>query len=192
MDRPALPLGQAPVYFYEIDKDDRIVAASETWDAFAIENEGEHLVIENVRGDLLWDHITDADTADLYRDIFKSARKGKPVQFFLRCDSPATRRMLSVKVERIDGGTDLRVSTMLFRADEREPISVRSDEGPDIRACSWCEKVSLPDGGWAEVESAVRLREQEHLSVQCRLTYTVCPDCRHQIERQLELAQNQV
>ena len=56
MDRSAFPLGQAPVYFYEIDVEDRIVAASDSWDEFALENEGAHLVFANVKGDLIWDH----------------------------------------------------------------------------------------------------------------------------------------
>jgi hypothetical protein len=188
MDRSALPLGQAPVYFYEIDENDRIIAASDTWDAFALENEGEHLVIDKVRGDLIWDHIKDEETVDLYRRIFGAARRGRPVQFFLRCDSPEVRRMLSVNVARSDSGKDLRISTMLFRADKRQRLTLRGQEGSSVPVCSWCEKVLLPEHGWQELEEAVGPLEQENSADTCQLSYTVCPDCRRQIERQLEFA----
>ena len=70
MDRSAIPTGLTPVYFYELDADDLIVAASDSWDTFAHENEGEHLVFEKIRGTAIWDHITDPETSDLYRRIF--------------------------------------------------------------------------------------------------------------------------
>lgn len=191
MDRSAFPLGQAPVYFYEIDVEDRIVAASDSWDEFALENEGAHLVFANVKGDLIWDHISDAETADLYRRIFSAARRGKPVRFFLRCDSPSVRRMLSVNVAQNEVG-DLRISTMQFRADKREPYGLRSSasdsEGIDLPVCSWCEKVKVSENDWQEVEGAAEILQRDGTPVECRVSYTVCPACRQQIERQIVLA----
>lgn len=192
MDRSAIPSGQIPVYFYELDAKDRIVAASDSWDIFALENEGEHLVLAKIQGDLIWDHITDKDTQDLYRRIFASARAGRPVQFFLRCDSPTVRRMLSVHAAMSDVPPNLRVSTMLFRADQREFHDLRgsleTEQLLSLPACSWCEKVLIADHDWQEVEAAADWLGKGMRSGKCRLSYTICPSCREQIERQLVLA----
>lgn len=192
MDRSAIPTGQIPVYYYEIDSEDRIVGASDSWDTFARENDGGHLVFEKVRGQLIWDHISDAETADLYRRIFASARSGRPVQFFLRCDSPTVRRMLSVHVAMPEGTSDLRISTLLFRADQREFLDLRGKQDTetllDLPACSWCEKVLVPEHSWQEVESAAVWLTKGMQTGRCRLSYTICPGCRGQIERQLTLA----
>ena len=191
MDLSAIPCGQTPICYYDIDAEDRIVAASESWDAFALDNEGAHLVFAKVKGDLIWDHITDVDTADLYRRIFETARRGRQVQFFLRCDSPSVRRMLSVNVAPNEGG-DLRISTLQFRADKREPQDLSSSaaeaKGIDLPVCSWCEKVSIEDNDWRELEGAAEILAEKGVHGECRLSYSVCPACRQQIERQISLA----
>jgi hypothetical protein len=192
MDRSAIPAGQIPVYFYEIDREDRIVAASDSWDTFARENDGEHLVFDNVHGDLIWEHIDDDETKGLYHRIFAAARKGKPVQFFLRCDSPTVRRMLSVLVAPSEIEGNLRVTTLLFRSDVRQAQDLRATRSEEARlkvpACSWCEKVLLPEQDWQEVEHAAAWLEGSGLPGRCSLSYTVCPECRKQIELQLRMA----
>lgn len=192
MDRSAIPTGLTPVYFYELDADDLIVAASDSWDTFAHENEGEHLVFEKIRGTVIWDHITDPETSELYRRIFASARAGRPVQFFLRCDSPTVRRMLSVHAAMSGDESKLRVSTMLFRADQREFHDIRgkldTEKLISLPACSWCEKVMVAEQDWQEIEAAAAWLGKGMRSGKCRLSYTVCPSCRVQIERQLTLA----
>lgn len=192
MDRSAIPTDLTPVYFYELDLEDRIVAASESWDTFALENDGEHLVFENIRGTLIWDHIADPETSELYRRIFATARAGRPVQFFLRCDSPTVRRMLSVKASMSDGKTNLKISTMLFRADQREFHDIRGSLDTEklisLPACSWCEKILVAEHDWQEIEAAAAWLSKGMASGKCRLSYTICPSCREQIERQLSLA----
>lgn len=192
MDLSAVPAGHIPAYFYEIDSEDRIIAASSSWDEFARNNQGEHLILANVRGTKIWDHIADAQTADLYRKIFSRARSGKPVSFFLRCDSPTVRRLLSVTVERNDRGDRLAISTLLFRADIREEFDLRA--GLDdvlslqVPACSWCEKVKMPEVEWQEVEGAAAWLNEHQLPRKCQMSYTICPNCRQLIERQIALA----
>jgi hypothetical protein len=192
MDRSAIPTSQTPVYYYELDSEDRIVSASDSWDTFALDNDGEHLVFEKIKGDSIWNYITDTDTQDLYRRIFAAARKGRPVQYFLRCDSPTVRRLLSVHVAPMD--EHLRISTALFRADQREFQELRgsgvNDAPMNIPACSWCEKVLIREGEWQEVEAASAWLDKQKTPAKCRLSYTVCPSCREQMERQLVLAGN--
>lgn len=192
MHPSANALSAAPVYFYELDRDDRIVECSDTWDSFALENDGEHLVFEKIRSTSIWDHITDAETQDIYRSIFSAARKGKVIQFFLRCDSPTIRRMLSAIVEKAEGDR-IRISNLLFREDKRAPLTLRADEQDSPRlkipACSWCEKVRLPEIEWQEVEAAAAWLNKHDLPPRCRMTYTICPNCKRQIQRQLDIAQ---
>lgn len=191
MDRSAIPTAQTPAYYYEVDGEDRIVATSDTWDSFALENEGEHLTFDRIEGSKIWDHVTDRETADIYRRIFDAARKGRRVQFFLRCDSPTVRRMLSVNVESADSSHGLRISTLLFRADQRDFIDLRNtSEGGSLfalPACSWCEKVLVPEHDWQEIESAAPWLARGVNSQKCRFSYTVCPQCKEQVERQLRL-----
>ena len=192
MDRSAISAGQTPAYFYELDAEDRIVSASESWDEFARENGGEHLVFARVSNTKIWDHIADPKTAALYRRIYASARRGRSVRFFLRCDSPTVRRMLSVTVEKNSDNDRLRVSTLLFRADLRDQVSLRADNDADadmsVPVCSWCEKVRLPGGDWQEVEGAAAFLDRQEPRANCQISYAICPGCLARIEDQLDRA----
>lgn len=192
MDRSDTPASHASNYFYELDGDDRIIAASENWDDFALANAGGKVVFAKVRDTKIWDHIADSGTADMYAKVFAQARKGKPVKFFLRCDSPAVKRMLAVTVENIGEDGRLRISTLVFRADIREEIELRADDDDrpalKIPACSWCEKVRLPEIDWQEVEHATAWLDDHDLSTKCQMSYTICPNCRSSIDQQLQLA----
>lgn len=178
-------------YSYELDSSDRIVNCSDSWDDFATENGGHHLTFEKIKGQSVWDHITDDRTIELYRRIFASARSGIPVQFFLRCDSPSVRRLLNVSVSpTIDG--NVRTTTMLFRADPRPPVETLScrdldpDHGGCYSLCTWCNK--LEDGGWVEVEEVVKRRQVEGLFPSPPVREGICEPCYDRIDLQIREA----
>lgn len=192
MDIAGSPSGSGPIYYYEIDSEDKIVAANDNWDSFAIENDGQDFLFEKIKGSSVWDHISDPATTELYRRIFGAAREGHPVQFFLRCDSPAVRRMLHVSVSPTGEGR-VRVSTLLFRADEREPLDLRAapDEDADaLKVCTWCSKFELGENEWREIEAAAAAFEEGDVPVKHKMTHAICPPCLEQIERQLTFSKN--
>ncbi len=176
-------------YSYELDRSDRIVQCSDSWDNFALDNDGHHLTFDRIKGQSIWDHITDDRTVELYRRIFASARSGTPVQFFLRCDSPAIRRLLHVSVSpTIDG--NVRTTTMVFRADARTPVetlSCRDDdthEGGCYDLCTWCNK--LEDEGWVEVEEVVSRRKDKGLASSPAVRGSICDSCYDRIDLQIK------
>ena len=182
---------EANVYSYEIDADDRIVFCSGNWDDFASQNDGAHLAFESIKGQSVWDHISCDRTVGLYQRIFASARAGKPVQFFLRCDSPTVRRMLHVSVSpTIDGR--VRTSIMLFRADERDPVHTvlcehAGDAGDDCYTlCTWCNKVC--SDGWHEIEDIVADRNSRGSQNPPAIRHGICDPCHDRIDRQLGTA----
>lgn len=186
MDRSSSDSGTT--YSYELDSSDRIVNCSETWDQFARDNDGAHLAFERIKGQSIWDHISDDRTIVLYRRIFASARFGKPVQFFLRCDSPTIRRLLHVSISPTIQG-NVRTTAMVFRADPRPPIetsacpNVESDDGGCYTLCTWCNK--LNDDGWVEVEDVVKRRSAAGVTSDPPIRRGICDACYGRIDQQL-------
>lgn len=188
-DLPGMEIANTPdqgdkTYSYELDPEDRIVFCSDSWDSFAAENDGSHLVFDRIRGQSIWNHIACGRTAELYKRIFASARAGKPVQFFLRCDSSNVRRLLHVSVSpTIDG--HVRTTTLLFRADERDPLpTVVREDGPVeedcYTLCTWCNK--LDADGWRELEDVAGLRDADGNAVPLPVRCGVCPTCYERID----------
>lgn len=191
MDNGRTPPVENNLYSYEIDSEDNIVFCSDTWDNFAIENDGEHLAFEQIKGQSIWNHISCDKTVGLYQRIFASARAGKPVQFFLRCDSPTVRRLLHVSVSPTIEGR-VRTTTLLFRTDEREPVhTVNCAHGHDpaddcYTLCTWCNK--LDAGSWLELEDLMHLRRSEGREAPPPVRHGICDPCHARIDQQLGAA----
>lgn len=171
----------APDCVYDLDADHRIVAVSGSWSAFALENGAPELVAPAPLGRSVFTYVADATTTHLYRAVFEAvARSGLPVVLPIRCDAPALRRFLELRVERPPGRTGVRVRSALVRTEARDPVPLldrtRSRSDQLLRMCSWCKVVEV-DGRWCSVEEAVaalRLFERAHLPA---ITHTMCPAC---------------
>ena len=187
MEHASKPATNDRMYSYELDSEDRIVFCSDTWDNFAAENDGSHLAFDKISGQSIWSHISCERTVGLYQRIFASARAGKPVQFFLRCDSPSIRRLLHVSVSpTIDGR--VRTTTLLFRSDEREPLpTVMCEEKPDgeecYTLCTWCNKLDVD--GWRELEAVTGDRDSEGKASPPAVRHGICDPCYDRIDQQL-------
>ncbi len=164
---------------YRVDPQDWIVFVSPEWDRFAEANAGERARSANVLHRRLWDFILDPTTRELYRQALQRARKGHPLRFPFRCDSPTRRRLLEMDIRPTAGGAvDFRTRTLA--EEHRPPLALlspdaaRSDEL--LRVCGWCKKVFV-GAAWAEVEEAVarlRLFEQALLP---QMTHGICEPC---------------
>lgn len=167
---------------YTIDAEDNICFVDQGWCQFAEENDGAELVGSMILGQSLWDHITDATTANLYRQIVSRVRKGKLARFSLRCDSPACRRLLEMTISaRPDGLVEF--ETKVMHEEEREPVALLSRKitrsNDVLRLCAWCNRMDVGHGAnnWMEVEDATKhLRLFEQGSVP-QLTHGMCEEC---------------
>lgn len=172
-------MSQAGEICYRLNDEDQIVFVNDAWDRFATANEGGHLAGGQVLRRYLWDFITDSTTQQLYRDVLKRVRSGRPVQFHFRCDSPAYRRLMAMKILP---GRDRAVEfqTRTLSESDRPPqplLDVHQNCGDRLlKMCSWCKKVDIGDS-WTEVEDAVsRLRLFEHASLP-NLPHGICDAC---------------
>lgn len=170
---------------YEIDADDRITQVSDTWLAFARENDAPGLTREAVVGRPIWDFIAGAETRELYRAILRRVRD-EDVQVILpfRCDSPAFRRDMRLVITPGVGG-DVRFSGLLVRKLERLHLGVLEPRAPrssqELAMCSCCKRVAI-GAEWLEPEDAVarfyELGEEPYPS----LKQVLCDACRDAAE----------
>jgi FixJ family two-component response regulator len=167
-----------PVTF-SIDRQDAIVDVNDSWTTFALANDAPELVRDQVLQQSLWNFIVDATTRQLYDGLLLRVRRGTPVRFPFRCDSPTARRHLemrltpgpddTVQFESVVLASELRVQQPLWD----RYVARREDL---LRACSWCKRVDCA-GEWLEVEEAIdRLGIFERQDMPS-LTHGICADC---------------
>jgi hypothetical protein len=164
---------------YRLNDCDEIGYANDAYDAFAAANEGEHVSSAAVLRHSVWEFISDLSTRQLYRDLIRRVRAGRPVRFQFRCDTPTCRRLMEMTVARGEGGA------VEFRArvvsEEARPYQALLDPrapraGEMLRVCGWCKKVQTGEE-WLELEDAVgRLGLFERPAVP-PITHGVCEPC---------------
>ncbi|HEY8559932.1 MAG TPA: hypothetical protein VIL74_05985 [Pyrinomonadaceae bacterium] len=164
---------------YRINSRDEIVFVNEKWDETVRSQNNLTLLGQNIRGRVIWDFISDYVTRDLYREIIKIVRFGKPVRFNFRCDSPSTRRLMEMNITLHDD--EVQFESKIIRAEKRpfqRLLSIntfRSDEL--LNLCGWCNKVNVENDTWSEVEDAVpvmRIFENDKLP---DISHGICGDC---------------
>lgn len=169
-----------PSLIYRIDAANRITWVNAAWIEFARNNHGESVMPEHVLGQDLFASIADSALKQIYRTIIARVRAGAAVNFSYCCDAPDKRRVFNMEVRLFPGGGEEFISTL--KHEEARPSvailesgGVRSKE--QIRVCSWCQKVAMPDGRWVPVEEAVaELRLMEALQLPA-ISHGICPPC---------------
>jgi len=169
-------------YIYRLDATDRIVWVNDAWLAFARENDAAALAAETVLYRPLWDFITNTEVQHLYGLIFDKVRStGSVVTLPFRCDSPTRRRFMELVVGPEPQQT-LNLASRLLWEEPREPVALLEAARPHserfLTICSWCKRVLLAHGQWAEVEVAMRSLDTFQEPVLPRLTHGICPSCR--------------
>lgn len=165
---------------YRINEQDKIIFVSDAWEAFALANAGVNLERTNVLQHSLFDFIADETTRLLYRNLLQRVRSGHQVQFPLRCDAPAQRRWLEMRITLVELEV-VEFTTRLLRSEARTPltfpINTSSSEPMLVRICSWCQRIEGQEQQWVDLEEAVaclHLFEQVQLS---QLNHGICDDC---------------
>jgi len=173
---------------YRLNDRDEFVFVNEAWNEFASANGGDALVAPLLLGRPLWGFITDATTRQLYHDLLKRVRSGRPVQFQFRCDTPSLRRLLEMDVAVAPGGTTefrTRVISEELREYQAllEPDRLTSDEF--LHMCAWCKQVDI-GAEWVEVEEAVALLRLFEQPLLPQLTHGICQACYAKMMKVLE------
>jgi PAS domain-containing protein len=144
---------------YRIDDQGRISYVNPAWSDFARANQGEAVMPEQVMGSTLMESVEDPTVQQLYSEMIKRARAGKPVRFKYRCDAPDRRRTFEMDIRQLDNGEVEFISAL--RHEEMRPAVAMLQAGAPrdqrlLRVCSWCQRVALPDHTWVPVEVAVQ------------------------------------
>ncbi len=169
------------VISYTLDRHNAIIDVNEGWEAFASQNEGEGLSLEDIRGHLIWEYVASAEVRYIWNEVLERVRRrGRSTTIPFRCDGPATRREIEAYISALPNGC-IQYENYLHREDARTPIpllSMQTAGGTNgcVRMCSWCKNILAP-AGWLELEDAVnelRLLDQQAMP---RISHGVCPDC---------------
>jgi hypothetical protein len=166
---------------YTIDRDDRIHSVSDAWVAFALANNGEHLLPPAILGRELWQMVSDLTTRHVYQVLLRNVRAGTgAVGFQFRCDSPAERRLLSMHMT-LRSDDQVEFETALVRDQPRVPLPMLDPSVPRsgelLRICAWCMRVPVSEGRWAELEDAIREMRLFERPMPPPLTHGMCPRC---------------
>lgn len=175
--------------WYRVDPDDRIVAIGGEWDRFAASNDAGHLREELVLGKTLADFVTEPTTREIYEAVLRRCRAGgEPITFPFRCDAPDCRRYMTMTVSNFEG-SGVKFDSRMDREERREHCAVLDASSPRgdrfVSVCSWCKRFKLPDGRWAEVETAIAELKLFDSDLQPRLTHGICSDCARAMRERL-------
>jgi len=174
---------------YLLDEEFRIAELGDGWSLFARANDAPELASDATIGRSVLACVSDSTSAHLYRRLFEHVlRTGRPVSFPIRCDSPAKRRLLEVRIEKRQP-SGLLIQTRLIRSEARPPVGVldrRAPRNPELlRMCGWCKAVDV-DGRWCEVEEAVVSKRLFARDLPPAVTHGICPTCHRRVSDLLD------
>lgn len=165
-------------FIYRINQADKIYFVNRDWIDFGIEN-GLNKPIAAVVESLLWSHIFDWTTRQLYFDIVGTIRKtNRTVKVPFRCDGPAVRRYMELEMSLLPEA-HIEFKGRLLREEPREPMNVldpslaRTSEL--LLMCVWCKKVKASE--WTEIEHAVKEMNLFDKTALPLISHVTCPDC---------------
>jgi hypothetical protein len=162
-----------------IDEQDRLVKVDEGFYAFAAENGWDG--VGNSLGRLLWDFVAGQELRKLQRMLLRRVRgELRSVDLPFRCDGPAMRREMDIRISSQSSGRFVRFSARLRAEEQREFQPLIAGETPrgeqTLTMCGWCDRF-LADGEWVEVEEAVARLGLFALPKLPAISHGVCPDC---------------
>lgn len=165
---------------YEIDHDNRLVAAGPGWDDFALANDGADVVFDRVVGRDLFTFIVGHEVRYIYEQMLEGARtSGARYQFEFRCDGPSQRRRMSMTIR--DGGQGhVLFETRLLEVRPRPAISLLERDAPRspelVRVCAWCARVRA-GADWLDLDEAIGVHDLFEQPQVPRMSHGICGDC---------------
>jgi hypothetical protein len=158
---------------YTIDRRDRILSVSDSWDAFARENDGAAACAAHVVGAPLFDSI-EGDPVRMFMSaiLMRVRASGAAESVPYRCDSDTIRRLYRMRLEPLADGA-VRITHELEDS-EASPHRVRIRTAARgtraVPRCSICNRVKEA-GLWRDPFHDRRDRD-------FHVIHAVCPDCR--------------
>lgn len=165
---------------YAIDEHDHLIKVDDGYYRFAEENgwrdAGSSL------GRSLWDYVAGRDLVKLQRLLIRRIRdEVGDVELPFRCDGPAVRREMDIRIVARPGGRVVLFSARLRSEKERkipqpllDPEVPRSEE--TVEMCGWCDRFEV-EGEWVEVEEAAKRLQLFNRPELPALSHGICPDC---------------
>ena len=183
-----------PIVEYRIDRDDALVSVGGEWAAFALQNDGGHLV-EPPLGISLWSCIDGHEVRALWQLLVARVRSGVEVRVPFRCDAPTMRRWFEMTITpEADGG--VRFRSTLDHDEPRLHVALAHDllavtdpvhPMPPLEVCSWCERCR-EGNSWSEVEDVVAHLRLLGVQPTPAIAHSVCPACEGLIVAEAERA----
>ena len=170
----------SPTLSYAIDEHDHLIRVDEGYYRFAEENGWQDA--GSSLGRSLWDYVAGRDLVKLQRMLIRRIRdEVGDVELPFRCDGPAVRREMEIRIVARPGGRVVLFSAQLRTEKEREvPQPLLDPEAPRsetlVGMCSWCDRFEV-DGEWVEVEEAARRLQLFDRPELPALSHGICPDC---------------
>jgi hypothetical protein len=171
---------------YRLDADDHIYPQGPGWNWFADSNGAPEIFSEEISGKSLWIYVRDDNVAEVYRIVFSQVRAdGEAVRFPYRCDSPVSKRFMSMTVEAMDDGGLL--ITNALEHEEPLPTTFHFEERQvpgqtALLRCSLCNSVRF-QGQWSDISEAIADGLEAGGDRQVVVAHTVCTACHEQIKR---------
>jgi len=172
---------------YVVASDGVIERVAGPWHDFARANGAPEL--NDPTGNELLGHVAGASTREVIQLLMDRTRMGgNSVEIPFRCDAPALRRFMKLRLEPGDGGR-LEFRSWTEWTEPRAAVRLLDRAAPRsselLRVCSWCKRVDA-GGEWFEVEEAVarlRLFDAEKLP---DITHAMCGACEARVFTALE------
>jgi hypothetical protein len=176
---------EPPPVIYRIDADDIIRYVNAAWGQFALANQADAL--QQAVGTSLWQHISGEEVSQIYRDVFRKVRLAQSeISFPFRCDSPAIRRDMAMRVYPLDSGAiecECRVlgTTPLDSVAAMQSFPVMESTTDFLRVCSWCKRMRVAEQ-WLEIGPAIQTLDLMATPTPPQLTHGICPACVESME----------
>jgi hypothetical protein len=162
-----------------------ITRVNAAWDVAAVAD-GAPALTDGVVGTSLWEHVSGAETRQLYAAVHAAVRRtGRAVVLAVRCDAPEERRWMHLAV-RSAGRGQLEIRSTLVRREDRARVALldaAAARGVEhVLMCSVCNRIRVrADGAWGEADRA----GAAPTAVQPRLDHGVCRDCASEVDAAL-------
>jgi hypothetical protein len=162
-----------------VDEQDRLVRLDPGFHRFAEENfwpgSGASL------GRSLWDFVAGEEMRKLQRMLLRRVRESLGgVELPFRCDGPAVRREMDIRIAPSSGGRLVLFAARLRAEEQREfqpLLDPEAERGEELlEMCGWCDRFAIA-GKWVEVEEAAQRLQLFQRGQPPTISHEICPDC---------------
>jgi hypothetical protein len=162
---------------YRLNAQDEIIWVSQTWDGFAVANDGGGCLGNGIKGSSLWSHITGDATRMWLKSLASVVRNcGKVRDVAYRCDSPRERRFMRMRIIPETGGNLLVEHAILGRVARARPVYPVYKPGSALLRCSSCGR-GLHEGVWVESDQPEIIALTSHRGL-LPVVYGICDGCK--------------